>query len=70
MIHEKNHHYKLSINPHRVGVVLLERKDVKKSFFITLAEDYLQTGVGVNDFFQIDRPGGCNREFTMIGSIL
>ena len=34
LIHDKNHHYKLSINPHCVGVVLLERKDLKRARFI------------------------------------
>ena len=34
LIHDDDHYYKLSINLHRVGVVLLERKDLKKSEFI------------------------------------
>ena len=58
MIHENIHHYKLSINPHRVGVVLLEGKDVKKSFFITLADDVIICRRGADYFFQIDRGGG------------
>ena len=33
LIHD-DHYYKLSINLHRVGVVLLEGKDLKKSGFI------------------------------------
>ena len=33
LIHDDNHYYKLSINPHKVGVVLLERKDLKKNGF-------------------------------------
>ena len=31
LIHNNNHHYKLSINVHRVGVGLLERKGLKES---------------------------------------
>ena len=34
LIHDDDHYHKLSINLHRVGVVLLERKDLKKSGFI------------------------------------
>ena len=34
LIHDDDHYYKLSINLHRVGVVLLEGKDLKKSEFI------------------------------------
>ena len=59
MIHENNHHYKLSINPHRVGVVLLERKDVKKSFFhySDRGLNQLQTG-GLIIFSKLIAVGG------------
>ena len=35
-INHNNHHYKLSINPHRVGVFLLEKKDLKESWLYLL----------------------------------
>ena len=34
LILANNHHYKLSINPRKVDVVLLERKDLKRGGFI------------------------------------
>ena len=59
LIHDNYHHYKLSINPHIVGVVLLERKDLQTE------------GLIVWFFFQIARGAKeCNREFTMIVNIL
>ena len=40
LIHDDNHHYKLSINPHKVGVVLLERRDLKRAGFISEKIDH------------------------------
>ena len=30
LIHDDNHHYNLSINPHKLSVVLLEGRDLKE----------------------------------------
>ena len=34
LMHYNNNHHKFSINPHRVGVVLLERKGLKETGLI------------------------------------
>ena len=44
LIHDNNHHYKLSIYAHWVGVVLLERKELKKSGVYSLQKNNVREG--------------------------
>ena len=58
LIHDYNHHCKPFINPHRVGVVLLERKDLKVDgvyLFVGLPKTLRSfTYRGRNYFFQVN----------------